>query len=211
MKFRTLLFLTRFLFISTVCFSQTSSGSLPSNTNAFGQGSNVLNAGIGLGGYYSYYGDGYSSTPNFVLSYDNGTFGNVGPGTISLGGLFAYKGISYSYTDFNSGYNYSQTWSYYIIGIRSAYHWDFTRNNHFDPYIGLMLAYYDIGYKSSSNDPNYNDPHSPYYYYYSNTYGSYMAFSIYLGARYYVSNSVGIWLELGYGYSNAAIGVCFKL
>jgi len=193
-----------------VGFSQSSS-TLPSNTNAFGQGSNALNVGVGLGGDYTYYGNGYSSTPNLVISYDNGTFGNVGPGTISLGGLLAYKGISYSYTNFNSGYIYNQNWHYYIIGFRSAYHWNFTTNDRFDPYIGLMLAYYNVGYTSNSTDPYYNHPGDPYYSYYSNTYGSYMAFSLYLGARYYLSNRVGIWLELGYGYSNAAIGVCFKL
>jgi hypothetical protein len=187
------------------------SNNLPSNTDAFGKGSNILNLGVGLGGDYTYFGGGYSSTPNFIISYDNGTFGNVGPGTISLGGLFAYKGISYSYTDFNTGYVYNQNWYYYIVGIRSAYHWNFTTSSRFDPYIGLMLAYYDIGFKASSTDPEYNNPHDPYYYYYANTYGSYMALSLYLGARYYVSDHVGFWLELGYGCSNLSLGVCFKL
>jgi hypothetical protein len=208
---------TRFILLclvglANIVFAQNNNNSaLPSNTDAFGQGSNILSVGLGLGGDYTYYGNGYSSTPDLVLSYDNGTFGNVGPGTISLGGLLAYKGVSYSYTDPYTGYNYSQNWYYYIIGFRSAYHWNFTNNGHFDPYIGLMLAYYDIGYKSSSNDPYYNHPGDPYYYYYANTYNSYLAFSLYLGARYYLSDRVGIWLELGYGYSNAAVGVCFKL
>ena len=205
--------------IVTIGFAQapdTQTNSVPSNsassnTNAFGKGSNVLNVGVGLGGDYTYYGYGYSSTPNFVLSYDNGTFGNVGPGTISLGGLFSYKGISYGYTDFNSGYTYNQNWNYYIIGIRSAYHWNFTSSSRFDPYLGIMLAYYDINYKASSNDPYYDRPGNPHYYYYSNSYASYTALSLYIGARYFVSNRVGLWLELGYGYSNAALGVSFKL
>jgi len=206
-----------FLSLANVCLAQTDNSqsgggnSLPSNTGAFGKGSNILSVGVGVGGNYAYYYNGYASTPNLVLSYDNGTFGNVGPGTISLGGLLSYKGISYDYTDFHNGYTYDQNWYYYIIGFRSAYHWNFTNSSRFDPYIGLMLAYYYIGYKATSNDPYFGNPHYPDYYYYSNAYSSYTALSLYLGARYYVSNRVGLWLELGFGYSNAALGVSFKL
>jgi len=197
--------------ITQVAVGQSSSSSsLPSNTNAFGKGTNVINLGVGIGGDYTYFGSGYSSTPNIVLSYENGTFGNVGPGTISLGGLLSYKGISYDYTEPYSGYTYNQNWNYYIIGFRSAYHWNFTSNDHFDPYVGLMLAYYDISYKYTTNDPYYNQAYDPYYASYSNTYSSYVAFSLYLGARYYFSNSVGVWAELGYGYSTLSLGVSFK-
>jgi hypothetical protein len=191
--------------LSPAAFGQSS------GDEAFGKGSNVIGIGVGLGGEYTYFGDGYTSTPNIVLSYDNGTFGNVGPGTISLGGLLSYKGISYDYTDFHSGYSYDQAWTYYVIGIRSAYHLSIPSAPRFDPYAGIMLAYYDIGYKESSTDPYYDVPGSPYYSYYANTYGSYLAFSLYIGARYNLSDHIGLWLELGYGYSNAALGVSFKL
>jgi len=176
----------------------------------FGKGSNVISVGIGVGGSYTYIGDGYTSTPNFVLTYDNGTFGNVGPGTISLGALLAYKGVSYDYTDPFSGYYYDQSWSYFILGVRGAYHLNIPAAPRFDPYVGLMLGYYDISYKETSSDPEFNNPRSPYYYYYTNTYNSYVAFSLFIGARYYISNSFGLWLELGYGYSDAAVGVSFK-
>ncbi|HTA27422.1 MAG TPA: hypothetical protein VK809_06525 [Bacteroidia bacterium] len=178
---------------------------------AFEKGSNIINIGVGLGGNYTYFGDGYTSTPDFVISYDNGTFGDVGPGTISLGALVAFKGISYDYTDFRTGYYYNQNWSYYIIGVRGAYHLTIPSAPRFDPYAGLMLGYYDIGYKVSSSDPFFNHPGDPYYATYSNNYASYVAFSLYIGARYYLSNRVGLWLELGYGYTDAALGICFKL
>ncbi len=178
---------------------------------AFGKGSNILNVGVGLGGDYTYFGDGYTSTPDFVLSYENGTFGNVGPGTISLGALVAFKGIGYDYTDYHTGYYYNQNWTYYIIGFRSAYHLTIPSAPRFDPYAGLMLGYYDISYKVTSSDPYYNHPGDPYYGTYSASYAGYMAFGLYIGARYYVSEHVGLWLELGYGYTDAAIGVCFKL
>src|ERR1700733_16216487 len=102
---------------SPLVFGQAATQS--SDVDAFEKGSNVISIGVGLGGEYNYYDNGYSSTPNLVISYDNGTFGNVGPGTISLGALFSYKGISNDYTDYNSGYNYNQNWSYYVLGVRS--------------------------------------------------------------------------------------------
>jgi len=181
-----------------------------SGDESFGKGSNILSMGIGLGGEYTYYGDGYTSSPNLVLSYDNGTFGNIGPGTISLGALLSYKGISYDYTDYHSNYYYNQNWTYYLIGIRSAYHLTIPSAPRFDPYIGIMLGYYDISYKEASDDPYYNLPGNPNYNYYVNNYSSYLAFSLYIGARYYVTNRIGVWLELGYGYSNAALGISFK-
>jgi len=193
---------------SPAVFGQASTQS--SDDVAFGKGTNVISIGVGVGGEYTYYGGGYTSTPNLVLSYDNGTFGNVGPGTISLGALFSYKGISNDYTDFHSGYDYNQNWSYYVLGVRSAYHLNVPAAPRFDPYIGIMLAYYDISYHETSNDPYYNDPGNPHYNYYVDNYNSYMAFSLYIGARYYLTNRVGLWLELGYGYSNAALGVSFK-
>jgi hypothetical protein len=205
-KILIILITASLLSISTLAFGQSSnsnSSTLPSNTDAFGKGTNVLSVGVGLGGSYSYIGSGYTSSPNFVLSYDNGTFGNVGPGTISLGGLLSFKTASYDggYTG-PGGYVLDQSWTYFIIGIRSAYNWNFTSSSKFDPYIGLMLAYYDVTYSETNTIPGG---------YVSNgSYGSTTGLSIYIGARYYLSNKVGIWLELGTGYTNAALGVSFK-
>ena len=80
----------------------------------------------------------------------------------------------------------------------------------FDPYVGLMLGYYYLGHTFSTNNPDYNVPGNPAYVYYNATYPSYVALSMYLGARYAVSNKVSLWAELGYGYTNFALGVGFK-
>jgi hypothetical protein len=206
-KLITALSISGLIFFSFISSAQSSNTVISdqSTTEGFGKGSNVIGIGLGLGGNYTDIYSGYSSTPNFVLTYDNGTFGNVGPGIISLGGLFSYKGVSYTGYD-GAGYPYDDSWHYYIIGFRAAYHWDFTSNPHFDPYAGLMLAYYDISASTSFNDPYYNGIGNPY----NATYASYTALSLYIGARYFVSNKIGIWLELGFGYSNAALGVSFK-
>ncbi len=179
---------------------------------SFPQGTNSLAIGVGIGGEYGWWGVGYSSTPNLVISYENGIVGNgkVGPGTISIGGLLSYKGIGYSYTDPYSGYFYKQNWSYYILGIRGAYHWNFTGNVKFDPYAGVMISYSLVNYSFSSNDPYWNNPNDPFYNTYNNSYPSYAQVSLFLGCRYYVSSHIGLWAELGYGYTNLSLGINFK-
>jgi len=202
---------TAVLFFSNALMAQEhQSSSTPSDNLSFAKGDNVISLGVGIGGYYTYYGTGYTGTPNFILSYENGTFGNVGPGTISLGVLLSYKGIGYDYTNPYSNYYYNEKWTYYIIGLRSAYHWDFFNSPKCDPYAGIMLGYYFLGYTFSSNDPYYKNPGDPYYYLSSGSYGSYLAISLYLGFRYYLTPKVGLWAELGYGYSTLALGVNFK-
>jgi hypothetical protein len=180
------------------------------SSQAFGKGTNVINAGVGLGGYYSYWGNGYAQTPNFVLAYENGTFGNVGPGTISLGGLLSYKGISYNWIG-GDGFSYTERWRYWILGFRSAYHLNIAGAPRFDPYGGLMLGYYFLGYTFSTDNPNYRQPGNPGYIYYVASYPDYYALSIFIGARYYLSNSIALWGELGYGYSTLAVGLSFKI
>jgi hypothetical protein len=208
-------FLISALLLPFMCLAQSDSTvskqALSGNPRTFDAGANVLNVGIGIGGDYYYWGPGYVQTPDFVLSYENGTFGNIGPGTISLGGLLDYTGTSYSYVNPGNGYTYTNNWNYWILGFRSAYHWNFTTSHRFDPYAGLMLGYYFINYSHTTNDPHVTEPADPGYVYYSAVYSNYLALSVFLGARYYVSNNVGLWAELGYGYSNLAIGVNFRL
>lgn len=205
------------LLFSVACFAQSNDAvttqPVDVGVKTFTQGSNMLNVGIGVGGDYNYYywGSGYTQTPNLVVSYENGTFGNVGPGTISLGGLLAYTGTSYSYFNQSNGYTYNNNWNYWILGFRSAYHWNFTSSSKFDPYAGLMLGYYYVNYMHSTNDPHAAEPSDPGYLYYSANYSNYLALSAFLGARYYVSNKVAVWAELGYGYTNLALGASFKL
>lgn len=200
MKFQKLitLFSTAcLLLLSSLTFAQASS-----NTNAFGVGTNVINAGIGIGGTYSYIGPQFAQSPNFIVSYDYGIYAGAGPGIISLGGLFSYKSSSYNFDENTNSSYYDNTLSYYILGLRSAYHWNFTTSDQFDPYVGLTLAYYLTSFHTS--DPYYNT------YAAEPSYNSYLGLGFYIGARYYITPVVGIWFELGTGYSNAAIGASFK-
>ena len=87
-KKKLLLLATMLWVTSSVMFGQKDSNQAYSNNNqslgyshqVFGKGTNLINMDVGLGGYYTYWGSGYYETPNFVIDYENGTFGNVGPG-----------------------------------------------------------------------------------------------------------------------------------
>ncbi|MGP8215516.1 MAG: hypothetical protein ACLQQ4_08130 [Bacteroidia bacterium] len=177
------------------------------NNSEFMKGTNIISTGIGINSFYNYWGDGYYETPNFVLTFENGTFGNVGPGTISLGGLFSYQDINENFTGTN-GYHYYGNWAYWALSFRSAYHLIVPGAPKFDPYAGVMLGYYFFNQTFSTNNPDYTPPDSPIY---TTTPPNYFALSMYVGARYFLSNTVGIWGEFGSGYTPFTFGASFKL
>jgi hypothetical protein len=68
-----------------------------------------------------------------------------------------------------------------------------------------MLAYRSVTYKDNTDYGQYG---------YLNTYtysGSGVGFSGFLGARYYFSDKVGGYAELGYGLTTLQIGLAVKL
>jgi hypothetical protein len=163
-----------------------------SNAQAFENGDNVLSVGLGLGGAYS--GLHYGSTPGISLQYEHGNWDIGGPGVISLGGYLGYKGFRHEEA------GYAEKWNYTIIGLRSAYHYNGIDAKELDVYGGVMLSYNILSYSSSF----------PASYHYGG-YGSELGFSIYLGGRYYFTDNVAAFLEVGYGISLGTIGVAFKL
>ena len=174
------------------------------NAQAFDIGTNVINAGVGIGGTllggYSFYNR--SQTPALGLSFEHGTW-ELGDGVVSLGGYLGYKSISDNFND--GSYSESWKWSYTIIGIRGAYHFPLD-NDKLDLYLGAMLSYNILSFKYTSNFPTYipgND--------YSAGNGSAAGFSAFGGIRYYLSDNIGLNAELGYGIAYLTIGLSFKL
>jgi hypothetical protein len=167
----------------------------------FELGTNVFNAGIGLGGHYSYWGIGYISTPAIGLSYEKGIKEGLGPGIIGIGGYLGYKNITYHYNYLFSNYYVDQKWTYLIIGLRATYHYNFYLDDNLDLYGGLLLSYNNVNYKEDSNDPLYV----------SSSYKSYVDLSLFVGGTYYFSDKIGVFTELGYGIAYWTIGVSFRL
>lgn len=178
--------------------------SFNSFSQPFDQGTNMINAGIGLGS--SLGGFGYTSqTPAVSASFEHGMWEIGGPGVISLGGYLGYKSFKYSssYAGIGGIYNYNQKWSYLIIGARSAYHFNGLGEEKIDLYGGAMLSFNNLSYKYTDNDPNYDFSGV-------GTYNSGVSLSLYAGGRYMFTDGVGAYIEAGYGISYLSLGVSFK-
>ena len=171
---------------------------------AFNTGDNVMSLGIGLG---SSLGGGYgysSQSPGISLQFEHGQWGVGGPGVISLGGYLGYKSFSYDGAfSYPYIYSYTQKWSYTVIGIRSAYHYNGISSKDWDVYGGVMLSYDILSYKYTSSNPVYD-------HLYSGSYSGGLGLSLYIGGRYFFSDNVAAFAELGYGISYFTIGGAFK-
>jgi len=170
---------------------------LAARAQVFQKGTNIVSAGVGLGSSILSY-SGASQTPAISLQYERGVWDIGGPGVISLGGYAGFKGYSFS------GPDYSQKWHYTVLGVRSAYHYNGLNVDNLDLFGGIMLSYDILSYSYSDNSGTYHVSGS-------GGYGSAAAFSIYVGARYFFSEHIGVLAELGYGvaYLNAGIAAKF--
>jgi len=188
--------------------SKSSSGG-----KCFDENSHVLNLGIGFGSraYYNYgrgLGWSYRVTPALSLSYEQALKKPLGPGLLGLGGYFGFQRATYKYDDYyynGTRYYYSHNWTYMFLAVRGAYHADaltFEKGElYFGASLGLRIQTYK--YETNSPDPNRN--------YYSLSEGSiYPGYSLFVGGRYYFTNSIGVFGELGYGISYFTAGLSFK-
>ena len=149
----------------------------------YDKGDMLLNVGLGLGYYY---GGGGGVPLMASLEFGVNDVITVGPyfGYTSRG----YTGFRYTFLDF---------------GVRGSYHFSELfeiRNEQVDIYGGLNLGYAvtSIHYDNSM----YND---------NDLYPSRIQFGLHAGARYFFSEKVAGFGELGFGLAPLALGVTFKL
>jgi len=174
-----------------------------SSAETFREGSNVISGGLGFGsalaGSLSY----GSQSPGLALSFEHGMWEVGGPGAISLGGYLGYKSYKYSVSGVSGGviYNYTQKWSYTIIGLRSAYHYNGFTDEKFDPYGGLMLSYDIFGHSISGDNSGV-----------VNIKGNSEVFlSAFFGARYYFADNLAVYGEIGYGVAFFTVGLSYNI
>lgn len=203
------LFAGAFLCFSNTSYAQHSSDGI--------NGQNMIDVGIGFGGglaSYSFVAGGTGSvTPEIVGRFDHGISANW-----TIGGMIAYQSYSYSdaFQDYNSNYvlnNYTEKWSFTAISVlvRGAYHFTVS-NSKFDPYVGIGLGYNSFSSTYTNTDPNYGTAG---YGFATPTYNlGGVAYAAFVGARYYFSDHIGAWGELGYaGWAGDLLnlGITFKL
>lgn len=172
------------LFLFVVVFSLTQ---LLAQESTFQKGDKVLNLGIGFGS--TYYGSYYTShTPALSASLEFGVAdGILEKGSIGVGGYLGYSSAKWT--------NYYKTTNF-ILGARGSFHYPLV--NKLDTYTGLLLGYNIYSYKYEAG--------------YSGATGtsSGLAYSWFVGARYYFSNNFAAMAEFGYGISYLTVGVSLK-
>jgi hypothetical protein len=158
---------------------------------AYKKGDQVVNLGIGLGGFAGAYGTGGIAITG---GYEYGVNENI-----SLGGVIGYSSSSDDYFDGTAKY------TYFLIGARGAYHYDLFHNPNIDTYGGILL-----GYNIVSSSWTWNDGYSGYGYSFSAS-SSYLEYGLFVGGRYYFDPHWAVQAELGYGLGILNIGVAYKL
>jgi hypothetical protein len=184
---------TRHFGLLLVICSLTLSG----NAQPFVTGDKVINVGLGIGSTL-YSGAGYKSgLPPVSASFEYGLM-ELGPGILGIGG---YLGLStYKWESTFSGSTYGWKYSNVIIGARGYYHYNFIEK--LDTYGGLLLGYNIVSSKETGDWPFGID-------YTANS--SSVAWSFFIGGRYYFTDSFAVMAELGYGIAWLIIGVSLKL
>lgn len=149
----------------------------------YDKGDVLLNAGIGLGYYYA------GGVP-LLLSLEFAV-----NDVITVGPYLGYTSYNYGY--FNNDFKYT----FFDIGAKGSYHFSelFEINNEkVDVYGGAFLGFVVSSYSGDAFS-GYNDP-----------YASRLRLGIHAGARYFFSEKVAGYGELGYGIAPLSLGLTFK-
>ncbi|WP_149304087.1 hypothetical protein [Pareuzebyella sediminis] len=152
----------------------------------FQKGTNVINAGIGLGGAYGSYTTS-SQSIGLSASYERGIWEVPGPGVVSLGGFLGFKTYDYDYVGGRD------RWRYTVIGVRGAYHYNGLNVENLDLYGGAMVSYRILSYNGSTG-----------------SYGSRPGASGFVGARWFFTDGIAAFAEAGYGFAFLSVGVSFR-
>ncbi len=179
----------RMLLISTLLIIAVS---LSFSQMAYKKGDQVINLGIGLGGFAGAYGSGGIAITG---GYEYGIHENI-----SLGGVVGYSSSS---EDVFAGYGWKYT--YILIGARGAYHIDLLKDPKIDTYGGVLLGYNIVSSSATGNLPTYYGYGS-----YSAS-ASYLAIGVFVGGRYYFNPKWAVQAELGYGLGILNVGIAYKL
>ncbi|MBA3665337.1 MAG: hypothetical protein H0W61_14155 [Bacteroidetes bacterium] len=183
--------------------NKNASSSAPSGGKCFDESSKVINIGVGFlgNGYYSYHNNRnyyYHSNPAFNISYEQAIPNKLGPGLLGIGIYLGYQSAYFRYDKnyyYNNAYYYRQdNYRNTMIALRAAYHLDALTTEKAELYFGLTAGVRISTYSYGTNSP---DPDL-----YVSTYRTvYPASSLFLGGRYYFTNNIGMFGELGFGYT----------
>ena len=179
------------LMFVVACFALTQ---LIAQEPTFVKGDKALNIGIGLGSTL-YSGTYYKSQiPPISASLEFGVVDNViEKGVIGVGPYIGYSSYKYEYSGW--GWKYTNI----IIGARGNFHYPLV--NKLDTYTGLLLGY------NVASSKEFGDVVPGWDYSYS---AGGIAWSWFIGGRYYFKETFAVMAELGYGIAYLNLGIALK-
>lgn len=159
----------------------------------------VLNLGIGVGSSYTYgFGSGIKSSLAYSLSGEREVLNGLGPGTFAVGGMIGYQGFHYDYP----GGSYQATFDHFVALARGSYHYNFDLDPRLDTYGGVSLGLRYVRYRDTYLEQVPNGDRS-----YG---GAGLAAGLFVGARYFLTDAIGAFGELGYDMTYLKFGVTAK-
>ncbi|MFA7418824.1 MAG: hypothetical protein WCZ90_03985 [Melioribacteraceae bacterium] len=164
--------------------------SATSYAQGYNQNGKVLNIGAGFG--FGVEGD--ATIPPLSVGLQFGLTDKI-----SVGGIVGYAGSKYDFGFFGKSYEWK--YNYIIIGARGEYHF-MEPNNKLDAYGGATVGYNVVSVTEPSNlgmGVSYSAASSA------------VLIGFHVGARYAISNSWGVFGELGYGIGYVTAGAFFRL
>lgn len=165
--------------------------------STFNMDDKVVSLGIGIGRTF---GTGLYTTgrvPPVSISYEQAVVEDVlEKGVIGVGGYLAYSSYRYEYALFGSewGWNYTNI----IAAAQGAFHYPLV--DKLDTYAGVLL-----GYRISTSSEFGDVPSG------SSSASGGIVFSGYLGGRYYFTDNLAGFVQVGYGIAYLTLGISFKL
>lgn len=170
------------------------------HAQSFTKSDKVASLGIGVGSSLGSF-DYSSQIPGISLMYEQGIAEAGDVGVISLGGYLGYK--SFGYETSSGGFTAKSKWNYTIIGARGAFHFSKIPNEKLDLYAGLMASFNLLNYSYEDNSGMNTGS--------GGNFGNTAGLTIFGGARYYFSEKVAGFAELGYGIAFLNLGISVKL
>lgn len=159
------------------------------DAQAYAKGSKVLNVGLGVGGWYSF---GFIS-PGVSASFEVGSFE---PGSFGVIGIGGYTGFRVARQDLIGDEDIIYT--NFVVAPRGTYHFTKIPVEGLDVYAAaqIILAFESVNYEDDFFD-DYNE---------LDIYPGVVA-----GVRYYFSNNIAVFGEVGYNLNYLTAGIAFDL
>ncbi len=172
---------------------------LKAQESMFNLGDKIVNIGIGLG---SRYGIGtYSKTtvPPISISYEQGILDEIlEKGVIGVGAYLGYTSYKWTYVASSFG-DYGWKYTNIIVGARGSFHYPVLDN--LDTYAGILLGYNIVTSNEFGTTSGFFDSPDT----------GRVAFSGYVGGRYYFSDQFSGFAELGFGIAYLTLGLGIRL